>query len=733
MHLKKIEFLGFKSFAAKTVMEFPVGVTAIVGPNGSGKSNVIDGLRWVLGERDAKNIRADKSESLIFSGTAQRSRGSMAEVTITLDNSTKFFPIDYTEVTIRRRITRGGTSQYFLNEAEVRLKDVIAFFSQARLGARGFSIINQGSSDLFLSATPSERRMMMEEILGLRQYQIKRHDAEKKLESTQVNADKVASLIEELLPHLRLLRRQAKKWEAHGDFVRELRDLENKFFSFKLKELGIDEAKVAPQIEQIDTQRAVKEKELSILEAELKAIEQKQPQGDAHFSEFKKKQAAILTRRSTIQKELGRLEAELEFIISRPKTSLKEAELAKLVQEVRTTIESIISGTEDAAAIRQRLHALVSGIDRTLRGEVEGMKERQQEIAGLKQKFVDELSQLEENLAQLGELEQKLAGDMREFNVVFKKAFAAVEAKRSELRQLESQKQRLGFDLERIQIKRTDLAALAAQYNRTLSEFTAYEVPEGFDIGGAERRILKLRGDLASIGEIDESLLKEAKEAEERYAFLTQQLEDLKKAIIDLKVLIRDLTEKLHGEFTRALTAVNEEFNKHFRVMFNGGKAKLHLVKREKALPVEGQEEGVVEGAVNELIEEAKEEGFDEGGLEIELSIPRKNIKGLDMLSGGERSLVSIAAIFALISVSPPPFLVLDEVDAALDENNTRRFADLVGSFSKKTQFIIVTHNRSTMSAAEVLYGVTMGQDGTSRVLSIKLEDVHNELLPQKA
>ncbi len=218
---------------------------------------------------------------------------------------------------------------------------------------------------------------------------------------------------------------------------------------------------------------------------------------------------------------------------------------------------------------------------------------------------------------------------------------------------------------------------------------------------------------------------------EERYAFLSAQIGDLEKAAVDLNRLIKDLKEKIHTEFAKALSKVNEEFNNYFRVMFNGGKAKLHLEKPPAVILSES--EGAPEAGSSDIPQndtgESKEER--EAGLEIEMAIPRKNIKGLDLLSGGERSLVSIAVLFALIAVNPPPFLVLDEVDAALDENNTKRFANLVENFGGKTQFVIVTHNRATMGAANVLYGVTMASDGTSKLLSIKMEQA--EEIVQKA
>ena len=725
MYLKRLELFGFKSFANKTTLEFPSGVTAVVGPNGSGKSNIIDALRWILGEREAKNIRAEKSENLIYGGTLTRSRAGFAEAKITFDNSSHFFPVDYAEVTIRRRVGRDGTSQYFMNEGEVRLKDIIDFFSKVGMGTKGFLIINQGNSDLFIKASPVERRVMLEEVLGLRQYQIKRHEAENKLESTKLNLDKARALVEELLPHLRLLRRQATRFEKHDQVKAELAVLEAEFFGAKLYELAQEEQSLLPQAKIFDEQIAERRRELSHLQAELAKVEKGQPQGDKHFTDFKKQQSDLLSRRSTIQKELGRLEAEAEFLLSRPKATVKEAELLAVVKDTKAAVAAAIA-TDDIGAIKKLLNDLSAKIESVLDAGNKEVVSRHKELLTLKDKFIGELEQLEKNLAELGGIETKLAGEMREFNLVFKKAFEEVQAKQSEINGLETQKNRLNFEKEKIAMKRGELEHQAVQYGRKLSEFSA-KSSEG--LVEAERKILRLRGELASIGDIDAAMIEEAKQMEERYAFLSAQIADLEKAAEDLKGLIKDLKVRIHTEFAKALTKVNEEFNNYFRLMFNGGKAKLHLeqaANNKLQMADGGDEAGGSEGSrgigPSGLPQDDAGGEPEEAGLEIELSIPRKNIKGLDLLSGGERSLVSIAVLFALISVSPPPFLVLDEVDAALDENNTKRFANLIENFGGKTQFVIVTHNRATMGAANVLYGVTMGADGISKLLSIKME-----------
>jgi len=227
---------------------------------------------------------------------------------------------------------------------------------------------------------------------------------------------------------------------------------------------------------------------------------------------------------------------------------------------------------------------------------------------------------------------------------------------------------------------------------------------------GSEQRMLRLRGELASMGDVDDALIREAREMEERHAFLTREAEDLERAVADLRNLITDLQARIRKEFSDALEKINTEFGKFFGLMFGGGEARLVSYAPRPKAPADGEEASAEDG----------EDALDAAGVEIEIRLPKKRLSSLDVLSGGERSLVGIAALFALISVSPPPFLVLDEIDAPLDERNARRFGEMLREFSKHTQFVLVTHNRATMESADVLYGVTLDPDGSSKVVSLK-------------
>ncbi|MCR4279598.1 MAG: hypothetical protein NUV78_02575, partial [Candidatus Zambryskibacteria bacterium] len=216
-----------------------------------------------------------------------------------------------------------------------------------------------------------------------------------------------------------------------------------------------------------------------------------------------------------------------------------------------------------------------------------------------------------------------------------------------------------------------------------------------------------------------EELKKEHLETSERDAFLARELLDLEKSAETLKDLIKDLEERLFTEFKTGVENINKNFDKLFTKMFGGGEAQLVLVKETIKKPIELEDEELLEPAsALEGSSEAKEEG-----LEIKISLPQKKIRGLMMLSGGERALTSIAFIFAISQVNPPPFIILDETDAALDESNSKKYGDLVEMLSKHSQLILITHNRETMSRAGVIYGVTMTGNGISKLLSISFDE----------
>lgn len=724
MFLKRLEINGFKSFAQKTVFEFPTGIVAIVGPNGSGKSNIIDAVRWLLGEREAKNLRGDRIEDLIFAGTAKKPKMSMAQVSLVFDNSSGKLPVDFKEVVVSRKISRNGVSQYFINDNEVRLKDIIDFFAKIKLGSKGLTIIGQGANDIFVRALPAERISMMEEILGLREFQLKKAESERKLKNTKINLDKVEAMIQEVAPRLRMLKRQTAKWEKRFEVEQELKGLENDFYAFKIKFLYDSKNKIKEPFSANESELKDAMKKSSEIEKQLKTLEGKSlPSGKTEV--LQKGKRDLFIKKSALEKDIYKIEAQMEQLERTVQTQSVSAEqMHQALSDIKKDLEGMLSSAtlDEAKTKIKKVIEIVEGVISPKKSQT---SLQHNDLSTKKKEIESLLSGIEKDIEKIESTERDISKGVEDFNRDFKETFTQLEQLRSKIKHLEDIKNKIFFEEEKITFKIQELENQIRSFGGHFREFEQVALSPSFEkkfdeseLSEMERKIYRMRGELASIGEIDEALIKEAKEVEAHHEFLTKESADLKKASADLSVLINDLSQRITHDFQASFKKVNDAFNNFFRIMFGGGSAKMKIIKKEKIV-AENQE-----GADNqEPVSETEEVDESLAGLDLEVSIPQKKITSLEMLSGGEKSLVSLAALFALISVSPPPFLVLDEADSALDEKNSKRFADLVKNFSGDTQFIMVTHNRVSMEAAQVLYGVTMDEGGSSKLLSIKLEE----------
>ena len=720
--LRRLELHGFKSFAGKTTLEFPSRIAGIVGPNGSGKSNVIDALRWVLGEREAKQLRGQTLENLIFAGTPKKPPMGFASVTLVFDNRDGLFPSDAKEVSLSRRVDRSGTSSFLLNDEEIRLRDLLPLLARAQLGTRGITMIGQGQSTIFVESSPDARRTMIEEVLGLKEFRMKKHDAERRLASSEANLEKVRAQIAELTPHLSFLRRQRKKWERRAEIATELRDLEDRYYGGRMHALLREEAALTLPAGELALRGKEASREIEKLEEGIRALKRESGgEGEAH--RLREGISLGFSRQAELERALARAEVEMEYAEkSAHRDITADAALSALKfseSELRRALAS-----QDISLVRSVIEGVLKRIEETIGGKAE--KKDASLRAEEQKRLVQALAELDIEMKALEAKREGLLAEQDKANEEFRSRIEALEARKNELRKIEREAELQRFEHEKVQLRLQEVEREWLAFGREKGELAALPEPEEAAEGQEiERKMFRLRGQIAEVGEIDQALVAEADESEKRHEFLTRELEDVEGAADDLKKLIRDLELRIHDDFKKAFKKINEEFQTYFALMFGGGKARLRLerpVKKPALLDAsQGGLEVAEEGAPSAL--PAEEEGPETKGVEIEVSIPRKKIANLDMLSGGEKSLVSLAALFALISVSPPPFLVLDEIDAALDDANARRFAELVVSFSKKSQFVIVTHNHVTMEAADVLYGVTMADDGVSKLLSIQLTD----------
>ena len=712
MFLKRLEIQGFKSFAAKTTLDFSEDITAIVGPNGSGKSNIADAVRWILGERESKSLRGAKSDDLIFAGTEKRARSGFAQASIYFDNSSGFFPVEYKEVVITRRIDRDGNSKFILNQSEVRLKDIIDFFARARLGARGLNIISQGESDSFLRAHPAERRMLIEEMLGLKEYLIKKRQSERELQNTRANLDKAKISLEEMGPHIKMLRHQVQRYARRDKFVTELNQLEKIFYGAKVQEIINALSLLDPKIIALNKDISIKREELIALEKDLRLSETSEPQVKKQIEEIRIRRRELFNERLTAVPAIAPIPHIGEPIVTKNK---KDPTL--IIHEIKELASSVIE-TVSAESLRDVLKKILALIDsleqNTINEPIKAISPIASPVA-INPEFATKIEALNKALDELDIIERKLTTEIDSFNSVFRQAIKTVEVKKDELDALEDEKAKISFEKEKIKYRETELKHQLAAIDKTFTEFIGVPQTEECDFLTVERRMYRLRNELAAIGEVDESIIKESQEADERYNLISTQISELEQASVDLKTLIKELDHKIHREFSGALGKINKELSDFATLMFGGGKIVLKLEELvssfSEPIPV----------ATETVVSALEEEDELRQGIEIEVSLPKKRVKGLETLSGGERSLLATAVLFGLISISPPPFIILDEVDAVLDEQNAKRLGEMLNRFNGKTQFIVVTHNRVTMESADALYGVTMGEDGSSKLVSLKL------------
>ncbi|MGH7141250.1 MAG: AAA family ATPase [Minisyncoccia bacterium] len=737
MRLKSLEISGFKSFARKTTLQFDASITAVVGPNGSGKSNVAESLRFALGEQSMKSMRGKRGEDLIWNGAGDSPRANRAAVKIAFDNADRAFNLDFDEVAIERAVGRDGSNDYLLNGSRVRLRDIAELLARAGVGASGHYIISQGEADRALSASPRERRAMMEDALGLTAYLYKREEAEKKLEKTAENMREVEGLRRELSPHLKFLSAQMRKIEESRALLQEL---QTHYLDYLAREhVYISETKKRLLAEREAPECERREVDTRIAEL-TRAVETKAGHdGDArHVAGLEQTLSGSRRERERLSRELGRIEGELAA--------------ANAVRETAGDVprsRALLFAHDIIATLQEQEHANVSALKEMVRVVLSRAREfvaslgmeTEKSAAETLQALKERKQTLERHLEATHAAEEAAMRDIHAARAALDKEKDAGRAAERELFAALSRRSELESALAAVAQRQSLLASDTALLEEQIRDavMLAPEAARGFEqysplndesepIPVAEmlaetreaqrerlRRLerLKIRAE-ESLGSSASEIDREHAETRERDEFLAREHADLSASCEQLRTLIAEISETLDTRFQEGIGKVGEQFCAFFKLLFGGGDARLSLV-------APGKTRGRSLAGSNEDDDEENDDV--EAGIEVSISLPHKRVKGLHMLSGGERSLVSIALIFAMSQVNPPPFLILDETDAALDEANSRRYGDMLERLAHSSQLIVITHNRETMSRAGILYGITMGRDGISKLLSVKFEE----------
>ncbi|MFH1781896.1 MAG: AAA family ATPase [Patescibacteria group bacterium] len=886
MYLEKLVITGFKSFYNKTTFEFKKPYISIVGPNGGGKTNVVDALRWVMGEQSAKLIRAKKAEDAIFSGSKKLGRLGMAQVDLYLKNEDNRLKIDYPEVVLSRKLYRNGDSEYTINKNKVRLADIIMLLAKSNFGQKSYGIIGQGMITDILNANPQDRKEFFDDACGVREFQIKRDQALNKLIRSEENLESADTLLGEIEPRLRSLRRQVRKLERRKEIEAELQEIQikyygtyyiryndqikvdrqrkeeqtaelekitatiknleketerlgqeksrtenfaqlqqeqNKFLNEKNKfiqeqvvlkgKLEIEQEKqgqtnLAWLSKKADELRGVvagREKELENIESNIIALEEKLKQTTVDQEKFGKEfrdfEYALLKAKEDLEKHISVLSVpeirdDLKGIFVEQESFLKRLlscstlDTFKAVQkdaEIVTThiaalLDQLYEQKDDEIAakkmeisqLQKKLQTALEAKETTLnksndlRIEIQTKKEKINLIVeagkGEKlefEKIENEVKEIETALGkdldkeskllqyqrkndeiknQIDALDKKLVlveNKISQFNVVEENKKNELLRLQSEIRSWQQKSNasqslinEIDINLAKLETKREDILLEMEKEMNEQAQKQAKELKEQAE--NTEEIMIeveKLKHELELIGGIDPETLAEHEDTEKRYEFLKTQTTDLKKTIMSLDKLIDSLDVKIKNQFNKAFKKISENFSKYFELVFEGGSAKLSLVMDE-----ENEEEGPDSPEATQESTKQKVSDFAPlgkkkkrakivSGIEIEASPPGKKLKNVHALSGGEKSMTAISLICSIIDSNTPPFVVLDEVEAALDESNAEKFANIIRHLSKKTQFVVITHNRETMQKADVLYGVTMQADGSSSILSVKLDE----------
>lgn len=931
MFLKSVEIFGFKSFADRTRIEFQDGISALLGPNGCGKSNVVDAIKWVVGEQSSKSLRAEKMEAVIFNGTATRKKLNVAEVILTISNENNLLPLDVAEVSVKRRLYRSGESEYFINETPAKLKDVRELFMDTGIGKSAYSVMEQGRISQILSNRPEERRYIFEEAAGITKFKARRVEAENKLKATSENMYQVENILNEVKKSHDNLKKQSEKTQKYRELNHRIFELEldkyllrlknlkeNKFQKEgQLKELQERQSAISAEIQELtsyidDQMGAVNTMQGKIQQAHssIFAINVKKQNIDEQINLFKEqitnidqqiatkvaKEQALSIRRETLNEDISKFEDVLyefekitkaaqddidsvsnnissseerihdnEMEIGDMNKNARDAESTKeqLALEIRELSGDIVAQLDDSlqksgysAALKRKtqdellhhiallqlhlkgslqilvdaesnqiinndsLKQLATRSKEGFETAIEQLKQLEIKANGLIElipSFIDEfiapegiitrkhqienqiqilikriescrdrvddlvdensslnvrvkeyrekLSLLKENQVKVDKqrllIESQLEQAQRE--VAEKKAeidsiFAEIELERQqqnqynlriadahstkntlieqenllnkELKSLEKEitkntneknsKEKSLHKLHQDEIKNRDainklelnLVSVNSdidncygyfrdRHARDLKEFEErmYEINTPIDM--INEYLLKTRENLKNLGSVNMMAPEEYQEVKERYDFLNKQLQDLKTAKEDLGRITEQITTESTELFIRTFKQISKNFHQMFRRLFGmAGRGELQLTDPKDVL---------------------------NSGVDILAQPPGKNLENIALLSGGEKSMTAVALLLATYQVRPAPFCILDEIDAALDEANIGRFVNVLVEFAQKSQFIVITHNKKTVTGAKSLLGVTMQESGVSTVISVRLANNDQE------
>ncbi len=485
MFLKCIEMQGFKSFADKIILHFDKGITSVVGPNGSGKSNISDAVRWVLGEQSAKSLRGSKMEDVIFAGTQHRKPVGFAYVSLTLDNSDKTLPLDYSEVTISRRVYRSGESEYFINKTTCRMKDIHELFMNTGIGKEGYSIIGQGRIDEILSTRSEDRRAIFEEAAGIMKYKVRKKEALRKLDNTKQNLLRIDDIIIELESQLEPLKDQAEKARNYLELSGELKELE---VSLYIDSIEKNQAKINEMENLFSKIRQDIQNENDRIENKKKDNREK----TERLEKLKNDLEVIRNELFDIDRETGRFESRIQIDEEKIKnlesgniTADQDIEGTKIrIESIDKDIEKRNKRLENLQREHENFSMLLTQAEQKINEIIARLDKKEREIELMKQEVMDKLDDLSESRTKLNSLknerkalkerQQKVSAEIRKIMLERDQETLRLEEAVNDLRKakesLSKQKENLGEKENCYQQGKKEIEQLREEQNKVMQD-----------------------------------------------------------------------------------------------------------------------------------------------------------------------------------------------------------------------------------------------------------------------
>ena len=721
MQLKHIKLSGFKSFVDPTKISFPTNMVGVVGPNGCGKSNVIDAVRWVLGELSAKNLRGESMVDVIFNGSENRKASGQCSIELLFDNSSAKIGGEYAsfnEVSIKRVMTRDAQSDYFINNTKCRRKDVQDIFLGTGLGPSSYAIIEQGMVTKLVSAKPDELRTHIEEAAGVSRYRERRRETESRIKRTRENLSRVKDIRDEIGRLIKRLENQAKAAEKYSELKKDKAKLELDkavLFSIEAKSSRDDLQK---KLDSLKRDLQIKNAESETIQSQ---IDQFRTENESVLSEYEEAQKNFYA----VGAEIAKREANLHNINKNEQETKSNLEKVKQNYEKAKETEK---NFEELSPSEKAMHILDSMINTIEKYGIknENIREKAIELKSLltdilniataqsktlTEEYLSRQNDLEDQIVNAEKLKKSIEDEMRDFvdkSSSAESVLISLRQKQSkfneELRTFENKKSIADLDARTISEKITNIRIEQKTYEINLDNSNKKIKDAGIDIDKIdfseyedmtieelEDKLVNIESKIIKLGAINLAAPEEIEEESRRKEELDEQYNDLTEALEKLTGAIKKIDQETKTIFKESFDSVNSKLKEMFPKLFGGGVAELTLTEEDDL----------------------------NAGVILMARPPGKKNSSISQLSGGEKALTALALVFAIFDLNPAPFCLLDEVDAPLDDINTLRFINMVEEMSKTVQFIFITHNKVSMERSDYLMGVTMQEAGVSRMVSV--------------